>query len=80
MNSHTYAIVISDADGGRTFRSRRSEFKSATHDEERQKLENELKLQREQVHDFTAQNEALVRQLTEIVKYQGRYEYVLSKF
>ena len=46
----------------------------------RQKLENEQKLQREQINDFTAQNEALVKQLTEIVNYQGRYEYVLSKF
>lgn len=46
----------------------------------RQKLENEQKLQREQINDFTTQNETLVKQLTEIVNYQGRYEYVLSKF
>lgn len=60
------------------FWSRRLECRSATHDEECQKLENEQKLRKEQVNDFIAQNEALVEQLTEIVKYQGRYEYVLS--
>ena len=44
LNNPTYVIVISDADGRRTSRSRHSELRSAREDEERQKLEYELQL------------------------------------
>ena len=44
LNNPTYVIVISDADGRRTSRSKHSELRSARQDEERQKLEYELQL------------------------------------
>ena len=69
FNNPTNVIIISDADGRRALRSRRSESTSARQNKERQKLENELKLQREQIKDLTAKKEAVKQQLTEIGKY-----------
>ncbi|XP_058971327.2 tropomyosin [Pocillopora verrucosa] len=60
------ASFTEDADGKISPRRRRSESRSTRHDEERQKLENELKLQREQIKDLTAKKEAVKQQLTEI--------------
>ena len=65
--------MISDADGRRTSRSRHLELRSARQDEERQKLENELQLQKEQTKTLVEKNEAVEKQLSEKGTFQSRH-------
>ena len=73
LNNPTNVIIISDADGGRALRGRRSESRSARQHEERQKLENELKSMREQIITSAERIKTLEKQLSEKSKfYLGR--------
>lgn len=79
LNNPTCVILISDADGGRSPRCRRSESRSARHNEERRKLEDELKLLREQINTLTKEKKALEGQLSEKGKDQSKHAF-FSRF
>ena len=72
FNNPTNVIIISDADGRRALRSRRSESTSARQNKEHQKLENELKLLREQINISIERIKTLENQLSEKSKYYLR--------
>lgn len=79
LNNPTCVIVISDADGGRSPRSRRSESRSARHNEERRKLEDELRLLREQINTLAEEKKELEGQLSEKGKDQSKHAF-FSRF